>query len=72
MKKHPDYNEERGEISLKCLRCGTPMIYLGNYKFHEGTRSGVFGNLFELAVNRESYDIHACPNCRKAEFFISG
>jgi predicted nucleic-acid-binding Zn-ribbon protein len=56
-------------VGLTCLRCGTELLYAGYFKFHEGTRTGVFGDLFELWQNRESFDICKCPNCGKAEFF---
>lgn len=55
---------------LNCLRCNTPMLYAGNYKFHEGTRAGLFGNLFELFVTRQSFDLYVCPKCGKVEFFV--
>ena len=54
---------------LDCLRCKIPLNFAGQYKFHEGTRTGVFGNLFELLVNRECFDLYLCPECGKIEFF---
>lgn len=54
---------------LDCLRCQTPLLYSGNYKFHEGARAGMLGNLFEAFVNRESFDIYLCPTCGKVEFY---
>lgn len=56
--------------NMDCLRCKVPITYQGNYKFHEGTRIGVLGNLFEFFVNRKSFDLYSCPNCGKAEFFL--
>jgi Zn finger protein HypA/HybF involved in hydrogenase expression len=57
--------------NIKCLRCeNVKLLYSGNYKFHEGTRLGVFGNLFELFVNKESFDIYVCPKCGKVEFYV--
>ncbi|HHT23554.1 MAG TPA: hypothetical protein GXZ87_09655 [Bacteroidales bacterium] len=58
-----------GSRELNCLRCETPMIFSGNYRFHEGTKLGVFGNFFELFVNRETFDLYLCPKCGKVEFF---
>ena len=55
---------------INCLRCGIKLIYSGIYHFHEGKRYGVFGNLFELLVNKESFDIYVCPKCGKVEFFV--
>ena len=54
---------------LPCLRCGTKLVYTGNYKFHEGTRWGFLGGLFELLVNKESFDVYLCPTCGKEEFY---
>lgn len=63
--------EETFDDILPCLRCGTALDFAGNFNFHEGTRWGTFGGLFELLVNKESFDIYACPQCGKAEFYIS-
>ncbi|HBC37943.1 hypothetical protein KCV26_07850 [Petrimonas sulfuriphila] len=55
---------------ITCLRCkGVPMRFSGNYKFHEGSRLGAMGNLFELFVNKETFDLYVCPKCGKVEFF---
>ncbi|QEC51666.1 hypothetical protein EDD80_102204 [Anseongella ginsenosidimutans] len=58
-----------GTRELDCLRCGIPMIYSGNYRFHEGARMGILGNIFEIFLNRESFDLYLCPKCGKVEFF---
>lgn len=55
---------------IECLRCKIPMSYNGNVRFHEGTRIGAFGDLFELFTNRESFDLYFCPKCGKVEFFL--
>ncbi len=55
---------------IDCLRCKVPMLFNGNYRFHEGTRMGVFGDLAELFTNRESFDLYYCPACGKVEFFL--
>jgi hypothetical protein len=72
-----DINSQAGIIpqgpkNIDCLRCKTPMVYQGNFRFHEGTRLGALGNLFELFTNRESFDLYGCPNCGKVEFFLPG
>lgn len=65
-----DFKEDiPGVRELNCLRCETSMIFSGNHRFHEGTKLGVLGNLFELFVNRESFDLYLCPKCGKVEFF---
>ncbi|MDO8928817.1 MAG: hypothetical protein Q7W54_07500 [Bacteroidota bacterium] len=55
---------------IDCLRCKISMSYNGNVRFHEGTRMGAFGDLFELFTNRESFDLYFCPKCGKVEFFL--
>ncbi len=55
---------------IDCLRCKVPMSFSGNFRFHEGTRMGAMGNLFELFTNRESFDLYFCPQCGKVEFFL--
>ena len=59
----------QGTRKINCLRCQVPMVYSGNYNFHEGTRLGILGNLMEAFVNRESFDLYNCPRCGKVEFF---
>lgn len=55
---------------IECLRCRVAMSYNGNFRFHEGTRMGAFGDFFELFTNRESFDLYFCPQCGKVEFFL--
>ena len=60
----------KGNKEKDCLRCRIPLIFSGEYKFHEGTRIGFLGNLFEAFVNREKFDLYICPKCGNVEFFI--
>ena len=60
----------KGPQDIDCLRCKVKMEYQGNYKFHEGARYGVWGNMMELLTNRESFDLYFCPDCGKVEFFL--
>ena len=57
---------------LRCPRCPAALAYVGTKKFHEGTRWGILGELGELFVNRESFDIYVCPRCGRVEFFVDG
>jgi len=59
-----------GPRNIDCLRCSVRMQYQGNFRFHEGTRIGALGDLFELFTNREVFDLYCCPNCGKVEFFL--
>lgn len=60
-----------GSRALDCLRCQQPMQYLRRMKFHEGSRlPGVVVDLGHLLQNRETFDIYACTQCGKLEFFL--
>lgn len=63
-------HHDDGGREINCLRCDEKMLYSGEYKFHEGSRIGFWGNLFELFQNREAFDLYVCPKCGKVEFFI--
>ncbi|MBB4036775.1 DNA-directed RNA polymerase subunit RPC12/RpoP [Dysgonomonas hofstadii] len=67
-----EINEDNNEIvsNIDCTRCNVKLIYSGQYKFHEGTRTGVLGNILELFQNRVYFDIFVCPECGKAEFYV--
>jgi hypothetical protein len=59
---------------MYCPRCETELEYVGTKKFHEGTRGWGFalGDLGELFVNRESFDIYVCGRCGRVELFVDG
>jgi hypothetical protein len=40
----------------------------GNFKFLEGARTGLFGNIFELLQNRESFDFFIAQSAEKLNF----
>jgi hypothetical protein len=58
--------------AMTCLRCDVPIRWVGTKQFHEGTRWGVLGDLGELFVNREEFDLYVCPRCGHVEFFVEG
>jgi hypothetical protein len=67
-----DNIEEGAETDLKCLRCfDKKMIYNGTERFHVGSNSApfFFGNVGELFVDKQLFDIYYCPNCGKVEFY---
>jgi hypothetical protein len=63
---------ERRLKGKTCLRCDAQLHCLGTKKFHEGVRWGVLGDLAELFVNRESFEVYVCPRCGHVEFFVEG
>ena len=72
------YNDAKGETMsnninpMKCPRCETDLGYVGTKAFHEGTRWGVLGELGELFVNKERFDVYVCNRCGRVELFIDG
>jgi hypothetical protein len=68
-----DNIEEGSETDMNCLRCfNTKMIYNGTERFHAGSNSApfLFGNLGELFVNKQLFDLYYCPKCGKVEFYF--
>lgn len=59
-------------LPMDCLRCGRGLDQMGTRHFHEGVRWGFLGDLAELVVNREGFDVYACSNCGHVEFFMTG
>lgn len=57
---------------IRCLRCLLTLDYVGTKKFHEGARWGLLGDLGELFVSRERFDVYVCPRCGRVELFVDG
>ncbi len=57
---------------IRCPRCEQALTYMGTKKFHEGTRWGALGDIGELFVHKESFDVYCCPRCGRVEFFVDG
>jgi hypothetical protein len=57
---------------IACSSCKVSLQYAGTKKFHEGTRWGILGDVGELFVNKETFDVYYCPKCGKVEFFVDG
>ena len=57
---------------MECVRCQTPLRYLGSKRLHEGTNWGFWlGELGEAFIKRLALDQFYCPNCGKVEFFMN-
>ena len=71
--REPDYYHQPVD-PMSCPRCNTELTYVGTKKFHEGTRAWGFalGDLGELFVNRESFDVYLCGRCGRVELFVDG
>jgi DNA-directed RNA polymerase subunit RPC12/RpoP len=57
---------------IACLRCNQELEHVGTKRFHQGTNWGVLGELGELFVKRDRFDVYVCPRCGRAEFFFDG
>ena len=57
---------------IACARCHQSLQYVGRKRFHEGTNWGILGEIGELFVKREHFDVYVCPRCGGVEFFVDG
>jgi len=57
---------------ISCPRCRLTLEYVGRKRFHEGTNWGALGEIGELFVKREHFDVYVCPRCGRVEFFVDG
>jgi len=57
---------------IVCSRCDLPLEFVGTRDFHEGTRWGALGELGELFVNKQRFDVYVCGRCGRVELFIDG
>lgn len=57
---------------IVCARCNEPLDYVGSKLFHEGTRWGALGDIGELFVKKERFDVYVCPRCGRVELFVDG
>lgn len=57
---------------INCVRCDSPLYFLGIREFHEGTRIGFLGDIAELFQHREELEMFACGSCGHVEFFVEG
>jgi hypothetical protein len=57
---------------MKCPRCETDLSFVGTKMFHEGHRWGILGDIGELFVNKEKFDVYVCQRCGRVELFVDG
>ena len=56
---------------LSCKRCDTTLVFLGEKRIHEGTNWGVLGEIGEMFVKKEDFELYACPSCGSIEWFLT-
>ncbi|MBR3059498.1 MAG: hypothetical protein IKG89_02675 [Oscillospiraceae bacterium] len=64
-------NPVGGGKSMNCLRCGSPMRFLGSEQLQLGKTgffTGIWSNIFSGALE---VAIYRCANCGKLEFYDS-
>lgn len=57
---------------MQCPLCEKDLTYVGTKAFHEGTRWGVLGDIGELFVSKEKFDVYVCERCGRVELFVDG
>ena len=59
---------------MVCARCRIRLDFVGTKKFHEGSRAAPFflGEVGELFVKREHFDVYVCSRCGRVELFLDG
>jgi hypothetical protein len=59
---------------MLCPSCRVTLDFIGTKKFHEGSRAAPFllGEIGELLVNRETFDVYLCSRCGRIEMFLDG
>lgn len=61
-----------GPDPMKCPRCETDLAFVGTKQFHEGKRWGILGDIGEMFVNKEKFDVYVCQRCGRVELFVDG
>jgi hypothetical protein len=68
-----EMSEDAGDDELPFVRCQTPLTFVAERDFREGTGGwlvlGELGALFETATRLELW---ACESCGHIEFFVTG
>ncbi len=57
--------------AMKCLRCGSPMRFLGSEQLQLGKAGIVTGVLSNIVSGSLKVVIYRCVNCGKLEFYHS-
>ncbi len=65
--------DDRDEF-LPCLRCQTPLVFVAERDFREGTGGWVLalGRLGALFEDSTRLEVWACTSCGHVEFFVPG
>jgi len=63
-----------GNETLPCVRCRTPLTYVAERDFREGTGGWelALGRLGALFAGSTRLEVWACQSCGHVEFFVPG
>jgi len=65
-------SEQNVSNPMRCPRCPAGLEYVGAKKFLEGANWGFFGEIGELFVKKEHFDVYVYPRCGRVELFVDG
>ncbi len=59
---------------MTCPTCRLTLDFIGTKRFHEGSQAAPFllGEIGELLVNKESFDVYVCSRCGRIQMFMDG
>lgn len=70
MEAREQRKQEATRTGKVCLRCGAPMVKMGQKQFQLGEHGFFLGDLSHLMAGSLTLDILSCQQCRKVEFFL--
>jgi hypothetical protein len=67
-------SEEARNDELPCVRCQTPLLFVGERDFREGSGGWelALGRLGALFVDSTRLEVWGCPSCGHVELFAPG
>jgi hypothetical protein len=71
----PTESQSGGENEvLPCVRCETPLLFVAERDFREGSGGleFAFGRLGAFLGSSTRLEVWACPSCGHVEFFLPG
>jgi hypothetical protein len=66
--------EDERDEELPCVRCQTPLVFVAERNFREGTGGWelAFGRLGPLFENSTRMEVWVCQSCGHVELFLPG
>jgi hypothetical protein len=67
-----DVSEEAGNDELPCVRCQTPLAFVGERDFREGAGGNLLLPLGEFFEQATRFEVWVCQSCGHVELFVPG